>query len=45
MLNAFNVVNFGAIDDVSNDPDDYEVTGLTGATTSRIIQLVSRVSW
>jgi hypothetical protein len=28
-----------------NDIDDYEVTGLTGTNTSRIIQLVSRLNW
>jgi hypothetical protein len=45
MLNAFDIVNFSPTADASNDPDDYEVTGLTGATSARIIQLVSRISW
>jgi hypothetical protein len=46
MLNAFNVVNFSPNTGVgSTDRDGYEVTGLTGLTTARVIQLVSRVSW
>ena len=53
MLNAFNWVNFTPVTGMTefgntafgSNPNSYEVTGLTGATTSRIIQLVSRVTW
>jgi hypothetical protein len=45
MLNVFNWVNYAPVTGVGNDPDDFEVTGLTGATTARVIQLVSRVTW
>ena len=45
MLNAFNNHNFTPEGGIGNDIDDYEVTGLTGTNTSRIIQLVSRINW
>ena len=46
MLNAFNVVNFSPVTGVSSTTaTGYEVTGLTGATTARVIQLVGRVSF
>jgi hypothetical protein len=51
MLNAFNWVNFapvtgsGAAATAYSVATAYEVTGLNGEVTRRIIQLVSRVSW
>jgi hypothetical protein len=45
MLNAFNWVNYSPVTGIGDDPTDYEVTGLSGTPTSRIIQLVSRVTW
>lgn len=45
MLNAFNNHNFTPVGGLGNDIDDYEVTGLTGTNTARIIQLVSRFNW
>jgi hypothetical protein len=46
MLNAFNTVNFNAVSGVgSTTATGYEVTGLTGESTARIVQLVARVSW
>jgi hypothetical protein len=45
MLNAFNWVNYSPVTGLGDDPTDYEVTGLNGIPTSRIIQLVSRVTW
>ena len=45
MLNAFNWVNYNPVTGIGSDPDDYEVTGLLGTPTSRIIQLVSRITW
>jgi hypothetical protein len=46
MLNAFDLVNFSPNSGVgSTNADGYEVTGLTGLTNARVIQLVSRVSW
>ena len=45
MLNAFNFVNYVPVTGLGTDPDDYEVTGLNGAVTARILQLVSRVTW
>jgi len=45
MLNAFNFVNYVPVTGVGTDPDAYEVTGLNGAVTARIIQIVSRVTW
>jgi len=45
LLNAFNSVNFLPVTGVGADPNDYEVTRLNGITTSRVMQLVTRVSW
>jgi hypothetical protein len=46
MLNAFDWVNFSPVTGVGAiTANGYEVTGLTGATTARIIQLVGRVSF
>ena len=45
MLNAFNQHNFAPVSGIGNDPADYEVTGLTGTNTARVIQLVSRINW
>lgn len=56
ILNAFNTVNFvpqsGMTEVPQNsnrqdgsNPDDYDVTTLTGANTSRVIQLVGRIRW
>ena len=46
MLNAFNWINYSPVTGVgSSTRDGFETNGLTGLTQSRIIQLVSRVSW
>ena len=46
MLNAFNWVNFNPVTGVGGTTASaFEVTGLNGAVTARIIQLVTRVSW
>jgi hypothetical protein len=45
MLNAFNFVNYVPVTGIGTNPDDYEVTGLNGAVTARILQIVSRVTW
>ena len=45
MLNAFNNHNFIPVAGISDDPTDYEVTGLTGTNSARIIQLVTRINW
>jgi hypothetical protein len=45
MLNAFNRPNFVPVGGLGSDIADYEVTGLTGTNTSRVIQLVSRINW
>ena len=45
LLNAFNWVNYTPVTGLGNDPDDFEVTGLAGTPSARIIQLVSRVTW
>ena len=45
MLNAFNNHNFIPVSGIGATPGNYEVTGLTGTNTSRIIQLVSRFNW
>ena len=51
-LNVFNRPNFvpvgGIVNNVSGigaNANGYEVTGLTGANTSRVVQIVSRFSW
>ena len=46
MLNAFNWINYSPSTGVgSSTRDGFETNSLTGLTQSRIIQLVSRVSW
>jgi len=46
MLNAFNWINYNPATGVgSSTRDGFETNSLTGLTQSRIIQLVSRVSW
>ncbi len=46
MLNAFNWVNFAPVTGVGGTTaSSFEVTGLNGAVTARIIQLVARVTW
>jgi hypothetical protein len=45
MLNAFNHANFVPVNGIGNNPENYEVTGLTGTNTARTIQLVSRINW
>jgi hypothetical protein len=45
MLNAFNNANFTPVAGVGTNINNYEVTGVTGTNTSRIIQLVSRINW
>jgi hypothetical protein len=45
MLNALNFANFVPVTGLGNDPVAYEVIGLTGGNTARVIQLVSRISW
>jgi hypothetical protein len=44
-LNVFNQANFVPVGGIGNNRDNYEVTGLTGANTSRVVQLVSRINW
>jgi hypothetical protein len=49
MLNAFNNANFVPVSGIVNNSgatlNNYEVTGLTGTNTARVIQLVSRFNW
>jgi hypothetical protein len=45
MLNAFNQHNFEPEGGIGNDIADYEVTGLLGTNTSRVIQFVTRINW
>jgi hypothetical protein len=45
MLNAFNQHNFNPVGGIGDDIEDYEVTGLLGTNTSRVIQLVTRINW
>jgi hypothetical protein len=45
LLNAFNHANFTPVGGIGNTLANYEVTGLTGANTARVIQLVSRINW
>jgi hypothetical protein len=44
-LNAFNHANFVPVGGLGSDIADYEVTGLTGTNTSRVVQLVTRINW
>jgi hypothetical protein len=53
VLNAFNSVNFVPIGGTTitnnradgSDPDDYDVTTLTGSNAARVIQIVGRLRW
>ncbi len=49
MLNAFNNANFVPVGGIGNNVgatlNNYEVTGLTGTNTARVIQLVTRINW
>jgi hypothetical protein len=51
LLNAFDIVNFAPVRGgvtgnwIGADPNDYELNGLDGITTSRVVQIVSRISW
>ena len=51
MLNVFNNANFvptgerGTNNSLGSTLNNYEVTGLTGANTARVIQLVTRFNW
>jgi len=45
MLNAFNNHNFVPVGGIGATAGNYEVTGLTGTNTARIIQLVTRFNW
>ena len=45
MLNAFNTVNYVPVTGLGSNPASYEVNGLTGTNTARVVQLVSRITW
>ena len=45
MLNALNWANFVPVTGAGSNPTNYEVTALTGETTYRITQIVSRFTW
>jgi hypothetical protein len=51
LLNAFNIVNFSPVranitgNWVGSNPNEYELNALAGETTSRLVQLVARISW
>jgi len=45
MLNAFNNANFVPVGGIGSTLNNYEVTGLTGTNTARVLQLVSRFNW
>ena len=45
MLNVFNHQNFVPVSGIGSTLSNYEVTGLTGTNTSRVVQLVSRINW
>jgi hypothetical protein len=45
MLNAFNWVNFVPVASTSTNAAAHEVSALRGAHTSRVMQLVSRITW
>ena len=45
MLNVFNKANFAPVGGIGDELADFEVTGLTGTNTARVIQLVSRFNW
>lgn len=45
MLNAFNSVNYVPVTGLGTNPASYEVSGLTGTNTARVVQLVTRITW
>jgi hypothetical protein len=45
MLNAFNWVNYTPVTGLGSNPASYEINGLTGTNTARVVQLVSRITW
>ena len=45
MLNAFNWVNYVPVTGLGTNPASYEISGLTGTNTARVVQLVSRITW
>lgn len=46
MLNAFNTVNYVPVGGVgSTTAAGFEVNGLTGTNTARVVQVVSRITW
>jgi hypothetical protein len=46
MLNALNHANFTPVSGIgSNSLTGYQLTGLSGTNTARVIQLVSRINW
>jgi hypothetical protein len=45
MLNAFNQHNFSPVGGIGNDIADYEVTGLLGTNSARVVQIVTRINW
>jgi predicted component of type VI protein secretion system len=44
-LNVFNHANFVPVGGLGNTLSNYEVTGVTGTNTSRVVQLVVRFNW
>ena len=44
-LNVFNHANFVPVGGIGSTLSSYEVTGLTGTNTARVVQLVSRINW
>jgi hypothetical protein len=44
-LNVFNRPNFTPVVGIGSNPNSYEITALSGANTSRVVQLVSRFTW
>lgn len=51
LLNAFDIVNFAPVRTgitgnwIGSNPNEYELNALDGITTSRVVQIVSRISW
>jgi hypothetical protein len=44
-LNVFNQANFVPVSGIGSTLSNYEVTGLTGTNTARVVQLVTRINW
>lgn len=42
-LNLFDHVNFAPVGGIGSNGNNYEVTELTGVTTARVLQIVSRI--